>query len=275
MTEPEQRTSPGPAPDPASSTEQAPRGEVRPRARGALREFALIVAGVLVALAAQAWWERRAETDRADAYMRQLIADLNTTEQELQRSAGLTRHAEISAASVVRAFYAPDRAVPDSVTRWLMGSLGYSAAGVSLGTVHALITTGDLRLIEDDSVRAEIMRLLDLGTQYELHQRVSVDEFYRAAAAVTEVINLNELNAVRLGAGLDAQAASDPTVPIPPGAQRHPFPMDIEALLRREDVYQRMAALQNSLGLMVAIQEQMRGQVQEARERIESATRGS
>src|SRR5262245_20119611 len=47
-------------------------------------ELGVIVAGVLIALAVNAWWARRQEKQRADEYLQQLLVDLQSTERRLQ-----------------------------------------------------------------------------------------------------------------------------------------------------------------------------------------------
>ncbi|HEX8830342.1 MAG TPA: hypothetical protein VF705_04210, partial [Longimicrobium sp.] len=51
--------------------------------RGALREFGIIVAGVLCALGAQAWWEQHEERGREGDYLRQILADTRENERRL------------------------------------------------------------------------------------------------------------------------------------------------------------------------------------------------
>jgi hypothetical protein len=50
---------------------------------GALREFSIIVAGVLCALGAPAWWDGYQERGRERDYLRQLLADTRENEARL------------------------------------------------------------------------------------------------------------------------------------------------------------------------------------------------
>ena len=54
---------------------RARRGRARPAWRRWLREFAVIAAGALAALAAQAWWQQSQDRDRERDYLRRLLAD--------------------------------------------------------------------------------------------------------------------------------------------------------------------------------------------------------
>ncbi|HEV2147217.1 MAG TPA: hypothetical protein VGR37_07425 [Longimicrobiaceae bacterium] len=77
-------------PDPADTRRRAPAPRRRLLRFGApggwqsvLREFAVIVAGVLAALGAQAWWEGRQERERERAYLAQVLAETRENEERL------------------------------------------------------------------------------------------------------------------------------------------------------------------------------------------------
>jgi hypothetical protein len=123
-----------------------------------LAELAVIVGGVLIALAADAWWERRQEQEEARDYLQQLLVDFQETDRRLRATiAGDTRTLEQVNGVVDRAF----RGVfpsPDSLdlpTR-------YDFFEPVTGTLTALVESGDLRLIRDDSLRFELVAFLSL-----------------------------------------------------------------------------------------------------------------
>lgn len=65
--------------------EQPPRMTqgLRGHIRWFLAEFLMVVAGVLAALLLQAAWKRHENGQKEAAYLRQLLADLNTTDQRI------------------------------------------------------------------------------------------------------------------------------------------------------------------------------------------------
>lgn len=63
---------------------------------------------------------------------------------------------------LLRAFYEPGAASEDSLRPWLYDASWYDTPGIHLGTARAL-TTRELRLISDDSLRAAVITLLDLA----------------------------------------------------------------------------------------------------------------
>lgn len=54
------------------------------RWKHALREVAFIVVGVLIALAANSWWEQRQDGRSEQSYLRQLLSDARENERILQ-----------------------------------------------------------------------------------------------------------------------------------------------------------------------------------------------
>ncbi len=128
-----------------------------PRLRAGLREFVVIVAGVMAALVAQAWWQGREERGREQAYLRQLLADVRENERTLADAMvyneGAWKAANRARAVVVGRGTPPP---PDSFMVWL-GRAGQTRSFRPLyGTYRALVGTGDLRLIRTDSLRTLI-----------------------------------------------------------------------------------------------------------------------
>lgn len=112
-------------------------------------ELALIVGGVLIALALDAWWDGRQERKQEVAYMTQLLVDLQETQNRLRVSIdGDTETMEFVSTVLERAFLGPFPPV-DS----LRLPTGYSQFRPLTGTQLALVQGGDLRLLQSDSLR--------------------------------------------------------------------------------------------------------------------------
>jgi hypothetical protein len=112
-------------------------------------ELALIVGGVLIALALDAWWDGRQERKQETAYMTQLLVDLQETQSRLRASiAGDTETMEFVGAVLERAFSGP---FPPADSLRL--PTGYTQFRPLTGTQVALVQGGDLRLLRNDSLR--------------------------------------------------------------------------------------------------------------------------
>jgi len=122
-----------------------------------VREFAIIVAGVLCALAAQAWWDAHQESGRERDYLRQLLADTRANQRRLDaaiRTDSLVMESSARAMQVLTSTTLAPRG--DSLTAWVLGAMGSNDFRPLDGNVRALLGTGDLRLIRSDSLRAMI-----------------------------------------------------------------------------------------------------------------------
>ena len=114
-------------------------------------ELAVIVAGVLIALAADSWWERRQDQNLAREYLEQLLVDVQATERRLQSTIDTeTQRLEAVSSAISRAFGGP-WPQPDSLEL----PTGYNYFEPLMGTLTALIQSGDLRLLRSDSIRFE------------------------------------------------------------------------------------------------------------------------
>jgi hypothetical protein len=129
-----------------------------PSWKRAFSELALIVVGVLIALAVNAWWSRRQDDARERAYLRQLLVDVQGNEQDIDRVLAQTQGAITALERLVDAF---DAAGPlpacDTLSSLIRNSLTYSSVDLRSGTYSALMGTGEVRLIRNDSLRAQVI----------------------------------------------------------------------------------------------------------------------
>ena len=124
----------------------------------ALREFLVILTGVLAALGAQAWWERGQERERERAYLYQLLAD--TRENERRIALAMTEDSASMQAigRVVQALHSPGPLPPDdSMATWVLIALNSSDFQPVTGTYQALLSAGDLRLLRSDALRGLVV----------------------------------------------------------------------------------------------------------------------
>ena len=157
--------------------------------RLALGEFVLIVAGVLVALTVDSWWESRENAARERTYLVQLLAD--TRENARRIDAAI---AEDSVANARARFFQrildPSRPLPpeDSLPNAFRGVEAFENPDFRplLGTYNALLEAGDLQLLRDPSIRFRIVAYLssiettrDVVRQSSEHIREREDAFMR------------------------------------------------------------------------------------------------
>lgn len=140
-------------------------------------EIAIVVAGILIAFALDAWWERRSLAAREQAHLRALAADY---EQNAERLADLVRmERRISAASLRLHELAEGGAVePDTVRRLMSSVFMSNRFDPVVGAYEALVSSGGLAQIRDDSLRAALARFA-ARAEGDYQERYS-DELYFA-----------------------------------------------------------------------------------------------
>jgi hypothetical protein len=125
--------------------------------RAAMREFIIVVTGVLAALAAQAWWERQQEREVEREYLSLLLADARINEARLAEAIQRDSVSLLGAGRALAALDGATLVAADSFLTWL----GWAASSTELrpmdGSFQAIISSGDLRLIRNDTLRAEIV----------------------------------------------------------------------------------------------------------------------
>jgi hypothetical protein len=124
--------------------------------KNALGELSLIVAGVLIALAADSWWDNRSASQRERVYLQQLLSDVRETENRLEYS--IAGDSTILA-RVLRFLSVIDTATvaphADSINAWAI--VDYRSFQPLTGTYDALVQSGNLRMVSSDSLRLHLM----------------------------------------------------------------------------------------------------------------------
>jgi hypothetical protein len=132
------------------------KAHVRAQVLKGLGGFFSLVVGVLVALAADAWWQDRDAAARTRVYLEMLRGDLVATASLIKQGAAMDQKAAENAARMANALLAADswERVPADVTPYFE----YDQTWFRTGTMNALLSTGDINHIESDALRAAIVR---------------------------------------------------------------------------------------------------------------------
>jgi len=136
-----------------------------PRLRWFGAEFLVVVTGVLVAIALNAWYQGRRDATTEATYLALLSRDVERTVADLQEAAAFERSQEMNGLTAYRAFSSrragPE---PDSVRVALTQLLVRRTATLSKATYEDLLSTGNLSLISDRALRDRIVRFYDEST---------------------------------------------------------------------------------------------------------------
>lgn len=210
----------------------------QPKLRWFASQILVVTSGVLLAAALNAWWGNRQDAVHERAYLRQLAADLRETERRVARADSITAPRDRAGARLVQAYYEPVLLPADSVIYLLRRSFWTEEARPVLGTAEALISTGDLNLIRDDSLRAAITAYLDQMRQVTEGQHEYVSLFLASGAQFYRQIDFGALDAILMPQRqIDSIAQADPLSMLPAGPRRDLKPLDTDRLLRDEAIH--------------------------------------
>ena len=221
-----------PAKDSATSLGRISRALQRQDWATVLIEVAIVVLGVVIGFQVTAWGQARTNQAREHAYLHQLAADLRETAADITRMDSYVRPSEEAGAMLHRAFYRPEPLSRDSLLSLLAFTTSYLQTRPVVGTAQALVGSGDLSLIRNDSLRSAITAYLEtvdnqVSRQTQLHSRRAdaLMALNRGRGASEEVL------ALLPEAAIDSLARTDPLFPIPPQPRRQPFPLDAAMFL--------------------------------------------
>jgi hypothetical protein len=131
----------------------------RPRLARAATEFLLISTGVLVALAAQAWWESQAEDALAAQHIENLLVELRDNQRGLMEAGERhQRNAERAARVLALMGRSENPAVVDSLELAAASLLFYEVFVPGTAALDNLLGGGGLGLLDDPAVRLELAR---------------------------------------------------------------------------------------------------------------------
>jgi hypothetical protein len=153
-----------PAPEVGMPVEKKPEREeplpvARPRWKrlaGALGEIAIVTAGILIAFALDAWWDNRVTAEREQIHLRALASDFQQNVELLRRL--IKTEDDIMSGSralleLARAEQPVEKPALVGLMRRVFNSGRYQPV---MGAYEALVNSGGLMLIRDESLRAAL-----------------------------------------------------------------------------------------------------------------------
>jgi hypothetical protein len=214
-------------------------------ARWFLAEFMVVLTGVLVALALNAWWGERQNRQLERAYLLQLHEDLAASEADLSMIADEMMTRALHSAAVGHAFWDPSSTSAEDLMVSLGAPLSANRTRPVLGTAQALVATGDLRLIRSDRLRSELMSYLE-WSQARIDNIARFDEtYYRPGVALIserfDPTALRRLAGNATGRNVDLASFALSMRPAADGAA--PFPVALGSILQDADVYRGYSQL--------------------------------
>lgn len=207
-------------------------------------ELVIVVLGVVIGFQVTAWGQARADRAKEETYLRQLVVDLAETERVVADTDVRLAAATRATGELLRAFRSPEPPPRDSLLRWLHEFRQLRVALPVMGTVEALVSTGDLALIQSDSLRSTITAYAQtMGTTTRSQDQWTERE-RDARSALYALVDMNEVDTEVLPvATLDSLTRADPIRGIHVGEQRARYPVSVEAVLSDRAVYAGVEAV--------------------------------
>jgi hypothetical protein len=151
------------------------------QSRWFLTELLVIVAGILIALAIDEWRQNNEGRKAESEYLHQLIVDLRATEERMEAAIVDNAASENATTRLVAIFESGETVEADSISKSLGEMFHYNNPVPVLGTIAALVSTGDLILIRSASARSDITDYLSQTTDYYLKPLYQYEENYTEA----------------------------------------------------------------------------------------------
>ncbi|WP_412061287.1 hypothetical protein [Rubrivirga sp. IMCC45206] len=207
------------------------RWDWRPKLRWFAAEYLIVVLGVLTAVGINAGWGDREDRAREHRHLHQLAADLRETARLTAEVDAAQLGPDRAGGQIWAAFYAADPPPRDSLFAWRAELARVGRARPVLGTVEALVATGDLGLVRDDSLRTAIAAYLETARRQLDSQEEQRRIWWAGLDRLDRGLDLIEAYHQAWGqARVEAAVEGSPSYP-PLGETRVRFPLDAEAFL--------------------------------------------
>lgn len=210
-------------------------------------ELVVIVVGVLIALAIDEWRGNIKDAQTEAEYVQQLLADLQTTRDRVTSAVAGEVDSEIATKELLVHFETDQSADPESVSGLLSLACSFSNPVPVLGTVDALVSTGDLRLIRDTDRRSRITQYLSQTRDYWLTPLYQEEaEFSSSCMRIRAIAAMHGIHlAPRMG------------------LQRKKLEPDVEGFLANIEAYVEVMKLASSRAHFAAYEEAISGEASE------------
>lgn len=200
-------------------------------------EFLVVVSGVLMAFLLNSWWINIQDDKRQVAYLNQIEGEIAETITLLEKAKDHQTERVKSLATMLRTVYTLPESVPaDSVlVENALTGMSFEPGTQVSATLKSMVSTGDLQLIENDSLRALLVSAIEkLGnydrqtSQQTFQWMISTYERFANEIGIFDMI-LSDIDSSKL-----QMASADSLAPFPsPDVFNRPTPLNWKELLER------------------------------------------
>jgi hypothetical protein len=235
-------------------------------------EVLIVIVGVVIGFQVTGWGQARADEAQGLDYLGQLAADLCETERLILTTDSLTGPKDRDHVRLVHAFLLAERPPEDSVFAWLRSAGSLEEYSPVTGTAEALVATGDLRLIQSDSLRSAIVRYLAFVDVRDRRTQSVTDVWVDQIVALGSRYDWSEifLRTTRRTV-LDSLARVEAFPPVPEGRLARQFRFSADDLLSDQMAYANLEQMLNEKRNMADRRRQIREASEALRADVEAA----
>ncbi len=201
-------------------------------------EIIIVVLGVVIGFQITAWGNDRADRSMEQMYLHQLASDLETTQAHLAQLDAALAPSDRAAERLFQSFREVDTLPTDSILVLISEAAVVNQARPVLAIIEALIATGDLSLVRDDSLRIAIPAYLEKQLMMIEIEDVARGSAWKALEDLIGFVDLTEANAIRVAHG-GILSVRGPGVVAPDSVAEgvHPFPFDAARFRSNREAY--------------------------------------
>lgn len=134
-------------------------GKIGKYLKYAIGEIVLVVIGILIALQINNWNEGRKEANYEQKILKELKSDFTYNKSELNRNIVKSKALSQNCDSLLVLFNLPkDKVAPSQFFKYMRKLGGYSTFNPSDGALYNLMSSGNLNIIKNDSLRMHLAR---------------------------------------------------------------------------------------------------------------------
>ncbi|WP_412069192.1 hypothetical protein [Rubrivirga sp. IMCC43871] len=231
-------------------------------------EVVIVVLGVVIGFQVTAWGQGRADRAKEQVYLRQLAADLAETERQARATgAWMAAGPQAVGSRLLQTWGTPQPT--DSVLAWVRDASDWRFDLPVVGTAEALVATGDLSLLRDDSLRSALTAYLDIARTASVDYARTNEQMVRYGEALAE-----RFDYVQANEGLEGEAARlrgrFVRGLMPDSAWTSPFPLDVATLHRDPVAYGLVVNLAYGHDWLSQLREGQRESAASLRQRVEA-----
>lgn len=159
-----------------------------------LGEFFVVVAGVLVAFGLNGWYTSIQDARKEETYIVHVYHDLSSNIKLLEEAIGHQRGRVYAGSMLLKAAYTDSTPEPKFVYRNLFRFMQFSVGSSVSTTLNSLVNTGDLQLIEDDSLRIAFGEMVGLAATHADNMRdLTTFGLLPAYERLSQEVNISDL----------------------------------------------------------------------------------